>query len=324
MILTYELEESIRIDRYLSSLDLELLFSRSFIEKLLKEEKILVNSKPVKKSYLLEAGDVIEIKANKIKNSRTALPDNTLPLDIIFEDDYIAILNKQAGVPVHPSPGKYSGTIVNALLSRYGNELPSLEDEQRPGIVHRLDKNTSGLMLIAKDERTLSKLSRLFAKREVQKGYKAIVVGIPDPPSGTIETMLGRNLKERTKMSVVSQGRQAITEYRVAETIEAFSLLEVNLITGRTHQIRVHLDHIGHPIFGDEVYGRNKLLSRVPQVYRKRVENYLDKQMIRQALHSYSLSFIHPITKEELSFEIGLPEDMQNAWDWLKKLFAVD
>jgi 23S rRNA pseudouridine1911/1915/1917 synthase len=179
-------------------------------------------------------------------------------------------------------------------------------------------------MLIAKDERTLFLLNLLFSKREVGKHYKALVIGFPEPPMGEIETMIGRNARDRTKMAVVGHGKTAITQYRTEQIIGPFSLLDITLLTGRTHQIRVHLDHIGCPIVGDETYGHKKLVNKVPQMYRKRVENYIKKNMNRQALHSYRLTFTHPITKELIDIKTDLPSDIQSCLNWMSEQFTEE
>ncbi|MBW6516263.1 MAG: RluA family pseudouridine synthase [Candidatus Cloacimonetes bacterium] len=317
----YDSKTVLRIDKYLAELGIEELYSRSFINKLIDSGQITVNSQKIKKSYLLNENDVIDIKIPPpIEKQIKAEP---IPLDIVMEDDFLAIINKPPGISVHPAPNQSSGTIVNAIINHFGQNMPYLDNPARPGIVHRLDKNTSGLLIVAKDDKTLSKLSRAFSERKIKKHYQAILIGIPKSFEGSIKTLINRNKKERIKMSVAQKGREAITNYRILKTFEFFSLADIMPVTGRTHQIRVHFDYINCPIAGDEVYGKNKKMSHLPIHLRKRVSSYFDKHLLRQALHAYRLTFIHPITKQVIDLEIDLPTDMKNMIDWLASQFET-
>ncbi len=321
MKIVYERNEPLRIDKYLAESDHSELYSRSFIDKLISSGKIRVNSKIVKKSYLLDKNDVIEIEIPPAPEKN--IKAEPIPLEIVYEDHFLAVINKAAGISVHPAPGQTSGTVANAILNSFGNSLPYLDSPSRPGIVHRLDKNTSGLLLIAKDDRTLSRLSRAFSERKITKHYQAIIYGIPQSPEDTITTMIERNKKNRVKMSVSKKGREAVTRYRIVKTFEFFSLADVMPVTGRTHQIRVHFDHINHPIAGDDIYGKKKGLFLLPVNLRKKAAAFFTKNMPRHALHAYKLKFTHPITGKELALEIDLPEDMKGFINWLESRFET-
>ena len=196
-----------------------------------------------------------------------------------------------------------------------------MDNPTRPGIVHRLDKQTSGLLIIARDDKTLSRLNKAFSDRKIRKYYQAILLGIPGDLEGTIKTLINRNRKERTKMTVSQTGKESETRFRILKTFEFFSHANVMPITGRTHQIRVHFDHINCPIAGDATYGKKKGLSHLPVHLRKRINAGLEKRLPRQALHAYRLKFKHPVTNDEIDLEIELPEDMQNVLDWLATEF---
>jgi len=297
------------------------LYSRSYIDRLIKSGHITVNGEEIKKSYLLEDGDVIEILIPPPRSKK--LEPEPIPLKIVYEDEYLAVINKPPGISVHPSPNQISGTVANAIINIFGSNLPYMDTPMRPGIVHRLDKNTSGLLIIAKDDRTLSILNRQFAARKVIKKYQAVLLGIPQELEDTISTMINRSTKDRTKMTVSLTGREAITDYRVLRTFEYLSLVDVKPITGRTHQIRVHFDHINCPIAGDSTYGKKKGISNLPFNLRRRLSAYLNNRLQRHALHAYYLEFQHPITEKEVKILIDLPEDMQNFIKWLEQEFEV-
>ena len=309
MKIIFKEEVSKRLDKYLVGLKIEELYSRSYIEKLINEKLVSVNSENVKKSYLLSFGDVIEIQMPEQKD--TTLEPQDIPLEIAYEDDYLVIVNKPANMTVHPALGNPDGTLVNALLYKFKENLSSGNDNFRPGIVHRLDKDTTGLILVAKDDRTHSLLSEMFAKREIKKYYKALVLGNPSEETGTIETLMERSKLDRKKMAVSETGKKAVTHYKVDKLYHGFTLLDIQLETGRTHQIRVHFSHFNNPVFGDQTYSTPKrALNLVHYNYHKKVKHILANHMLRQALHAYKLEFIHPVTKEEISVEIGLPKDM--------------
>ncbi|MDP8221537.1 MAG: RluA family pseudouridine synthase [Candidatus Stygibacter frigidus] len=321
MQITCDLTQPARIDRYMSNLQLEGLHSRSCLEKLFIEKKVLVNGNPVKKSFQVQNNDVIEYEVTAVEPSPD-LEGEDIPLDIIYEDEYLAVINKPAGMVVHPGAGVYSGTLANALVYKYGNGLSSAGEYQRPGIVHRLDKDTSGLLLIARNDKIHYLLSEQFQKREVNKKYLAITTGFPDIPEGEIRTFIDRNPQNRKKMAIAKEGRQAISIYKILEYYGYFALMEIDLKTGRTHQIRVHLEHINCPVLGDSLYNNQKrTMNSVPIEYRKRIKFLLTTHLKRQALHAWKLGFVHPITAERLDFKVEMPPDMQKAIEYVKQLF---
>jgi 23S rRNA pseudouridine1911/1915/1917 synthase len=230
-----------------------------------------------------------------------------IPLEIVFEDEYLLVVDKPAGLVVHPAAGNLDGTLVNALLHRCAGRLSSIGGVARPGIVHRIDKNTSGLLVVAKTDVAHEGLSAQFKKHSIQRGYRAIVAGLPNPPSGTVDAPLARSSANRQKMAIVGEGRgkRAVTHYRLITPLKEASLIECRLETGRTHQVRVHMTSIGHPLLGDPVYGRTRIVHR-------ELLNQLDFK--RQALHAAELGFHHPVTKEDLSFKSAIPSDMQELF----------
>jgi 23S rRNA pseudouridine1911/1915/1917 synthase len=237
-----------------------------------------------------------------------ARPDKAQPQDIAlnvaFEDDHVIVVDKPAGLVVHPAAGHPDGTLVNALLHHCSGKLSGIGGVQRPGIVHRIDRETSGLLVVAKTDKAHEGLARLFAAHDIERRYLAVVAGQPAPPAGTIRTQIGRHPTDRKKMAVLDEqrGKHAVTHFRMLEPLKSASLVECRLETGRTHQVRVHMAHLGHPLIGDPVYNnRQKSFLFGPN------QSYFP----RQALHAASLGFIHPITGEKLGFESGLPEDIQ-------------
>ncbi|NLA33453.1 MAG: RluA family pseudouridine synthase [Tenericutes bacterium] len=283
-----------RIDLFLSEQLPNL--SRSKIQKLIKEKQILVNNNPIIVNYKINFNDNIFIP--EITSEEKILIKEDIPLDIIYEDQYLLIINKKSGMVVHPAPGNYSGTLVNALLSKV-SDLST--DDLRPGIVHRLDKDTSGLMLVAKNDSVYKKLSKMIKKKEVERLYLALVEGVINHETGTIDAPIGRSLNNRLKMDVTAiNSKDAITHFKVLERFKDKSLIECQLVTGRTHQIRVHLAYIGHPVVGDPLYGKSK-----------------KKTDFNQLLHSYKIKLNHPITNQLLAYTIPLPMEFQKELDQL-------
>ena len=274
-------EENIRIDTYLSN---KLDISRSKIQKLIDEEKVTVNGKVIKSNYKTKLNDEIEID-DELDFDISVEPVE-IPLDIVYEDEYLMIINKPSGLVVHPAPGHYDDTLVNGLLFYLNKDKTK---NIRPGIVHRLDKDTSGLMVVAKDEKTMELLSEMISKKEVERKYLAIVDGVIKHETGTIDAPIGRDPNNRQKMKVNPTGKNAITHIKVIERFKNNTFIECLLDTGRTHQIRVHLSYINHRVTNDPVYGEGDEFG--------------------QMLHSYSIKFIHPITKKELYFEQDPPKE---------------
>lgn len=273
-------------------------YSRSYIKQLIDNGNILLNGKIAKASKIISLGDKIIID-EPIKELDVIPQD--IPLDIIYQDRYIAVINKQQGLSVHPAGGAVTNTLVNALLHHF-KDLSKINGVIRPGIVHRLDKDTTGIMVIAKSDEAHLSLSKQLAKRKIKKVYIGLLEGVLKNDNGTIETFIGRDKTNRKKMAVLPSGRLAITHYKVLERFSQNTLVEFDLITGRTHQIRVHCKHIGHPIVGDKVYG-----------YKKQRFN-LDGQL----LHSYKIGFMHPISGEWLEFTAPLPENFSKVLQILK------
>ena len=277
-------KENIRLDQYLSnSLDI----SRSKIQKLLKQDKILVNGKKEKSSYLVQINDLIEI--NSELDFSIKIEAKKIPLDIVYEDDYLMIINKKSGMVVHPAPGHYTDTLVNALLYHFNiKETTNI----RVGIVHRLDKETSGLMMVAKTDEMLEKLSNMIKEKEVKRHYLALVDGVISHDSGTIDAPIGRDINTREKMMVTDiNSKEAVTHFKVLERYKEYTLVECILETGRTHQIRVHMAYINHPIVNDPIYNKKKSTD------------------FGQMLHSKSIEFIHPVTGKKIYFEVEPPKE---------------
>jgi 23S rRNA pseudouridine1911/1915/1917 synthase len=287
-----KVRRGLRLDRFLA---VELpRFSRSRIQNLIREGRIVLNGNKTRPSATLHEGDLIRLVEPPPQKIATE-PEN-IPLDILFEDDDLIVINKPAGMVVHPGAGNTRHTLVNALLAHSGS-LSAIGGKERPGIVHRLDKDTSGCLVAAKNDATHRNLSRQFAERTVQKIYLALVAGTTRKAHGVIDASIGRHPTQRQRMAVVKKhGRSARTEYRVLQSAEGISLVECTLHSGRTHQIRVHLHHLGHPVLGDKVYGRRSA-----------------GEFSRQMLHAWKLGFQHPRNSEWKSFKAPLPEDFQLA-----------
>lgn len=300
----------LRIDKFLTAKLMNT--SRARIQAAADNDCILVNGKAVKSSYKIKPLDVVSIVMPYPRREVEITPED-LPLDILFEDDEIVIVNKEAGMVVHPGHGNYSGTLVNALTYHF-RDLPLFQSgEQRPGLVHRIDKDTSGLLVVAKTERAHSKLAKQFFEHSIIRRYHALVWGNLPEDQGTIRGNIGRSAKDRLQMAVFpedsDQGKSAVTHYKVIERFAYTTLVECHLETGRTHQIRAHFTHIGHPLFNDERYGGDKLLKGTTFTkYRQFVDNCFSL-MPRQGLHALSLGFVHPATGEQVYFESSYPAD---------------
>lgn len=281
--------------------------TRTKVQAAIKAGCVLVNGQAERASYAVLPDDVIHVTLPE-----SPAPDVTaedIPLTIIYEDAQLLVVNKPAGMVTHPAYGNYTGTLVNALL-HHSASLSAVNDRTRPGIVHRLDKDTSGLLVVAKTDAAHAHLARQFARRTIRREYQAIVWGAFPVEKGIIEANLGRSKSDRKKMAVVEDGKVAVTEYTVVERFAWLSLIRLKLQTGRTHQIRVHLAHVGHPVFGDPTYnGRRILFGPGTPRQKAEVQRMLDI-LTRQALHARTIGFKHPSTGEDMSFECPLPEDM--------------
>jgi 23S rRNA pseudouridine1911/1915/1917 synthase len=300
IIFASELEANSRVDKLLASRFPEL--SRAYFQHLIEQELVLLNGKKVKKREKPQSGDEIEIHF-ALTPELDILPE-PIPLDILYEDEYLLVVNKPAGMVVHPAPGNWSKTFVNALL-HYCSELSDCGDPKRPGIVHRLDKETSGLLIAAKTSLAHRKLVASFAERAIHKEYLAICIGHFE--EGLIDQPIGRHPIHRQQMTILSSGKQARTYFYPLAKLDNFSIVQCILETGRTHQIRVHLKHIGKPILGDSIYGNETLNNKLGAD--------------RQFLHAHRLSFRHPITSQLLNIEAPLPQDMN---DFIKKFISTD
>ena len=275
--------------------------SRTQIQNLIRDGQVTVDGKPVKASYRTTGGEHIRVNV-PVQDEEPETQAEAIPLAVLYEDDQLAVIDKPAGMVVHPAFGHTSGTLVNAVLARWP-QIADFSEPSRAGIVHRLDKETSGVIVVAKTRETLEYLRRLFKEREVHKRYLALVEGMPDTPSGIIDAPIGRDPAQRKRMAVVRDGREAVTEYHVLETYADHTLLEVFPQTGRTHQIRVHLAFIGTPVVGDTVYGRRKQAIK----------------MKRHFLHAASITFPLPDTGEPLTVEAPLTTGLQNILDKLPR-----
>lgn len=318
-------QSQLRIDKYIFN-HIENI-SRNKIQNAARAGNILVNNVSVKPNYKVKPKDTISIVLPHPPREFEIIPQN-LPIDIVYEDDSVIVVNKTPDMVVHPGHGNYTGTLVNALTYHL-KDLPLFQTgEIRPGLVHRIDKGTSGLLVIAKTELALNKLAKQFFDRKTKRTYVALIWGSPGEKEGTIEGNIGRHLKERLKFQVFpdgGQGKPAITHYRIIEQLGYVSLIECRLETGRTHQIRVHMEYIGHPIFNDDRYGGNRILKGTTfSKYKQFVENCFSL-MPRPALHAKSLGFIHPETGKEMIFDSNLPGDMQSVIEkWRNYILSRD
>ena len=293
-----------------------LSISRSRVKNLIENQQLKVDGKTVNNpSFKIQNCEIVEIQLPK-PSEAIPLPEN-IKLDILYEDEFIIVINKNSGMVVHPAPGSPNGTLVNALLYHCGENLKGIGGVRRPGIVHRLDKNTSGVMVIAKTELAHSNLSKIFFNHDLDRRYNAVVWGQPNN-LGIIEKPIGRSQLNRKKMAVVEKGKMAITKWKVLNIFNPFaSLIECKLETGRTHQIRVHMSYLGHGIIGDDLYGRPIAQKNFKNTYLKE-KNKLIKSFSRQALHASKLSFHHPINNKYLEFSSPLPKDISVLIEELK------
>jgi 23S rRNA pseudouridine1911/1915/1917 synthase len=305
----------IRIDKFLT--DKIAFATRNKIQQAIDAGAIQVNGESIKGSYKVKPLDDIRVLFGKPPRDTEVVPEN-IPLNIIYEDQHLLVVNKEAGMVVHPAHGNWTGTLVNALVYYFQN-LPEMKgNEGRPGLVHRIDKDTSGLLVIAKSEEAMTHLASQFFHHTIERTYKALVWGEMDEESGTVTGHVGRSAKNRKIMDVFpdgNQGKHAVTHWKMLKRLRYVSLVQCNLETGRTHQIRAHMKFIGHPLFNDETYGGDKIRKGTQfSKYKTFVQNAFNL-LPRQALHAMSLGFIHPVTKEKMYFEAPLPEDFQSVLD---------
>lgn len=303
-------QKMLRVDKYLvNRIDNA---SRSRIQAAADAGNILVNGQSVKSNYKVKPGDEVAVVMDFPRRELKIIPED-IPLNIVYEDDELLVLNKQPGLVVHPGHGNYTGTLVNALAYYY-KDLPLFKSaDPRPGLVHRIDKNTSGLMVIAKTELAKTKLSLQFFEKTTKRQYVALVWGNLKEPSGTIEGNIGRSQKDRQVFTVYpdgEHGKPAVTHYKVLEELGYVNLVQCQLETGRTHQIRVHMKYLGHPLFNDDTYGGNEVLRGTTFAKYKQFVHNCFKVLPRQALHAKTLGFVHPTTGEEMLFDSELPDDM--------------
>lgn len=299
----------LRIDKFL--MDRLPNVTRTKIQTGIHDGFVRVNDKAIKPNYKIHPNDVITVSFPEPPRDTEVVPEN-IPLAIVFEDEHLLVINKPAGMVVHPAYQNWSGTVVNALAYHFQN-LPQMQgNEGRPGLVHRIDKDTSGLLVIAKDEVSLTGLAKQFFDHTIERTYNALVWGVPAQPSGTINVNVGRSLKDRrvtTAFPNGDMGRHAITHYSLLRDLRYISLVECKLETGRTHQIRAHMKYLGHPLFNDAMYGGNEVLKGTTfSKYKQFVENCF-KIIPRQALHAKTLGFVHPVTKQFMQFDSELPQD---------------
>ncbi|MBO7368432.1 MAG: RluA family pseudouridine synthase [Paludibacteraceae bacterium] len=301
----------IRVDKFLT--DRITGASRSRVQQSADAGNVEVNGEPQKSSYKVKPGDVVTVMMSYPPKDTSIIPED-IPLDIVYEDDELLVVNKPAGMVVHPGHGNFQGTLLNALAWHFGERKPFEAGDDRLGLVHRIDKDTSGLLVIAKTPRSKADLSAQFFNKTTSRLYNALVWGVPDS-EGTIIGNIGRDPKDRLAMAVFpegsEQGKHAVTHYRVLESFNYVSLVECRLETGRTHQIRAHFKHIGHPLFADERYGGDKILRGTTFAKYKQFVDNCFKICPRQALHARTLGFRHPVTREQMSFSSPLPQDME-------------
>ncbi len=306
-------QSALRVDKFLMNMIENT--TRNKIQQSAENGSILVNDVAVKSNYKVKAGDVVRLVLAHPTYEQLLTPEN-IPLDIVYEDDQLLVINKPAGMVVHPGHGNYSGTLVNALAYHFEN-LP-MNSSERPGLVHRIDKDTSGLLVVAKTDFAMAYLTKQFAEKTSEREYVALVWGNIEEDEGTVEGNIGRHDTNRMRMAVHEsdeKGKHAVTHYKVLERFGYVTLVSCQLETGRTHQIRVHMKHIGHTLFNDERYGGDSILKGTTFTKYKQFVDNCFKVLPRQALHAKTLGFEHPITKEFLRFDSPIPQDLQECID---------
>lgn len=318
-------QTQLRIDKFL--MDRIANATRNKIQNAIKQGYIFVNEKSVKANYKVRPNDNIVISLPNPPRDEELVAED-IPLNIQYEDDDVLLVNKPAGMVVHPAYQNWSGTLVNGLVHHFQNLPTSQNGEARPGLVHRIDKDTSGLLVIAKSEAAMNGLAKQFYDHSIERTYYALVWGDVKEDSGTIDAYIGRSLKDRKVMTVFPDGeygKHAITHYKVLRRFSFVTLIQCNLETGRTHQIRAHLKYLGHPLFNDATYGGDRILSgNVYTKYKQFVQNCF-KILPRQALHAKTLGFVHPITKKEVQFDTELPDDFKELLEkWGKYVEVMD
>jgi len=304
-------QSALRVDKFLMNMIENT--TRNKIQQAAENGSILVNDVAVKSNYKVKAGDVVRLVLAHPTYEQLLTPEN-IPLDIVYEDDQLLVINKPAGMVVHPGHGNYSGTLVNALAYHFEN-LP-MNSSERPGLVHRIDKDTTGLLVVAKTEQAMAYLTKQFAEKTSEREYVALVWGNIEEDEGTVEGNIGRHDTNRMRMAVHEsdeKGKHAVTHYKVLERFGYVTLVSCQLETGRTHQIRVHMKHIGHTLFNDERYGGDSILKGTTFTKYKQFVDNCFKVLPRQALHAKTLGFEHPITKEFLRFDTPIPQDLQEC-----------
>lgn len=305
-------ESGIRIDRYLA--EKESGFSRSFIQKLLKEGQVTVGGRPAKSNYKIRENDCIRLEVPD--SSEPDIVPEDIPLDILYEDEDVLIVNKPKGMVVHPAAGHYQGTLVNAVMAHCGDSLSGINGVLRPGIVHRIDKDTTGALLVCKNDTAHRDLAEQLKNHSIRRRYRAVVQGNLKEDEGTIEGPIGRHPTDRKKMAVnYKNGKDAITHYKVLERFGQATYVECRLETGRTHQIRAHMKHIGHPLFNDTRYGGDQILRGTTENSYRLFVRHCFELCPRQALHARTLGFVHPRNGQQMDFTSPLPHDMQALID---------
>jgi len=317
-------QEPYRVDKFL--MDRLPNVTRNKVQQGIKDGFVKVNGLEVKPNFKVKANDEVVVALPEPPRETELLPED-IPLNIVYEDDDLLVVNKEAGMVVHPAYNNWTGTLVNALTYHF-KQLPTMKDnEGRPGLVHRIDKDTSGLLVIAKSEKAMSGLAKQFFDHSIERTYHALVWGIPKEENGTIDVHLGRSEKDRRVTVAIedgSRGRNAITHYKTLEELRYVSLIQCNLETGRTHQIRAHLRYLGHPLFNDATYGGDRVLKGTQfSKYKSFVDNAF-KLMPRQALHAKSLGFIHPVSKKFMQFDSELPADFTAVMEKWRNYVKLD